>query len=96
MTYSIAMLLILVAMVFALLRAMLGPSVYDRILALNSFGTLAALMIAVYVFVMEQPDFLDIALLYVLINFIGPIAVLRFLERGAFSDAQGEEAGARE
>ena len=96
MTYSIAMLLILVAMVFALLRAMLGPSVYDRILALNSFGTLAALMIAVYVFVMEQPDFLDIALLYVLINFIGPIAVLRFLERGAFSDAQGDEVGARE
>ena len=96
MTYSIAMLLILVAMVFALLRAMLGPSVYDRILALNSFGTLAALMIAVYVFVMEQPDFLVIALLYVLINFIGPIAVLRFLERGAFSDAQGDEVGARE
>ena len=94
MTLSITAFLVVVAMVLALLRAVLGPTVYDRILALNSFGTLAALMIALVVFVMERPDFLDIALLYVLINFIGPIAILRFFEYGDFSDAAEGEAKA--
>ena len=95
MTLSITTVLIVAAMVLALVRATRGPTVYDRILALNSFGTLAALMIALMVFMMDQPDFLDIALLYVLINFIGPIAVLRFFEKGGFDDAPGA-AGARE
>jgi multicomponent Na+:H+ antiporter subunit F len=92
MILSTTTVLIVVAMVLALLRAMLGPTVYDRILALNSFGTLAALMIAVVVFFLGSPDFLDIALLYVLINFIGPIAILRFFERGTFDDTTPEQA----
>ncbi len=95
MTLSVTTVLIVAAMVLALVRAARGPTVYDRILALNSFGTLAALMIALMVFMMDQPDFLDIALLYVLINFIGPIAVLRFFEKGGFDDATGS-ATARE
>ena len=71
---------ILVAMALALTRALLGPTVYDRILAVNTFGTKTVLLVAVFGYLTERPDFLDISLLYALINFIGTIAVLKFFE----------------
>ncbi len=77
-----ATLAILVTMGLALARALLGPSVYDRVLAVNSFGTKTVLLIAVFGFLTGRPDFLDIALIYALINFIGTIAVLKFLKYG--------------
>ncbi len=73
---------ILITMLLALLRAFIGPTLYDRILAVNMFGTKTVLMIAVLGFLMGRPDFLDIALLYALINFIGTIAVLKFFRYG--------------
>ena len=73
---------ILVAMLLALGRALLGPSLYDRILAVNTFGTITVLFIAVFGFLTERPEFLDIALVYALINFITTIAVLKFSEYG--------------
>ncbi len=73
---------ILVAMSMAMARALLGPTVYDRILAVNMFGTNTVLVIAVFGFMTGRPDFLDIALLYALINFIGTIAVLKFIHFG--------------
>jgi multicomponent Na+:H+ antiporter subunit F len=60
-------------------RAFKGPTVYDRILAANLFGTLTMLLIAVYGFLTERPDFLDVALVYALINFVGTIAVSKFV-----------------
>ena len=66
----------------ALVRAFLGPSVYDRVLAVNAVGTMTVLLIAALGFLSERPDFLDIALVYALINFIGTIAVLRYIRRG--------------
>ena len=82
--FAAAALAILATMVLALVRALLGPSVYDRILAVNMFGTKTVLIIAVYGFMTGRPDFLDIALVYALINFIGIIAVLRFVRYGNF------------
>lgn len=79
--FAAAALGILVVMGLALLRACVGPTVYDRILAVNMFGTKTVLLIAVYGFLTGRPDFLDIALAYALINFIGIIAVLKFVER---------------
>ena len=67
-------------MFIALIRAILGPTIYDRILAVNMFGTKTVLLIAVLGFLMGRPDFLDIALVYALTNFIGIISVLRFFE----------------
>ncbi len=75
-----AALAILVAMGLALARAMLGPTLYDRILAVNTFGTKTVLLIALLGFLDKRPEFLDIALVYTLINFIAMIAVLRFFE----------------
>jgi multicomponent Na+:H+ antiporter subunit F len=73
---------VLVCMGLALARALLGPTVYDRILAVNVFGTLTVLIIAVLGFMAGRPDFLDIALVYALINFISTIAVLKFVRYG--------------
>lgn len=69
---------LLVAMAMALVRAFGGPSLYDRVLAVNSFGTKTVLLIAVLGFLAGRPEFLDIALLYALVNFIGTLAVLKF------------------
>ncbi|MBS1269863.1 MAG: hypothetical protein MAG794_00815 [Gammaproteobacteria bacterium] len=73
---------ILITMVLTLYRGMRGPTLYDRLLAVNSFGTKTVLIIAVYGFFSGRPDFLDIAFVYALINFISTIAVLKFFEYG--------------
>jgi len=78
--FIVATLALLVAMLLTLVRALLGPTIFDRILAVNSFGTKTVLLIAVYGFLMGRPDFVDIALVYSLINYIGTIAVLKFFE----------------
>lgn len=71
---------LLITMALTLVRALLGPTLFDRLLAVNSFGTKTVLLIAVYGFMTGRPDFLDIALVYALINFVGTIAVLKFFE----------------
>ena len=67
----------LVVMVLSLIRGYMGPTLYDRILALNMFGTKTVLLIALLGFLMGRPEFLDIAIVYALINFISVIAVLQ-------------------
>ena len=71
---------LLVTMALTLWRTLLGPSLFDRLLAVNSFGTKTVLLISVYGFMTGRPDFLDIGLVYALINFLGTIAVLKFFE----------------
>lgn len=71
---------IFVTMAIALTRALLGPTVYDRVLAMNMFGTKTVLLLAVVAFLFGRPDFLDLALAYALINFIGVLAVLHFVQ----------------
>ena len=84
---------ILVAMGLALVRALLGPTVYDRVLAVNTFGTKTVLLIAALGFLTSRPEFLDLALVYALINFIGTIAVLKFFEYGDLGRQRRVEAG---
>lgn len=71
---------LLVVMAMALIRAFKGPTLYDRILAVNNFGTKTVLLLAIIDFIAGRPDFLDIAIVYALINFISIIGVLRFFE----------------
>ena len=80
--FSAATLAILISMLLVLVRALKGPTVYDRILAINSFGTQTVLLISVYGFLTGRPEFLDIALVYALISFIGIIAVSKFVRFG--------------
>ena len=82
---------ILVTMVLAIARAIRGPTVYDRLLAVNMFGTKTALLLAVIAFLFGRADFLDLALAYALINLVGVLAVLEFFQNRI--DANGDASG---
>jgi multicomponent Na+:H+ antiporter subunit F len=84
----------LVTMGLALIRAVLGPSVYDRVLAVNMFGTKTVLLLSVIAFLYGRPDFLDLALAYALINFIGILAVLEFFRNRALRRSTERDEGA--
>jgi len=88
--FTAAAIAILVTMALAIIRALIGPTVYDRILAVNMFGTKTVLIIAVIAFLTGRSDLLDIAIVYALINFISIVAVLKFFEYGDFSRGSGE------
>lgn len=76
--FTAATMAVSITMALILIRAFLGPTVYDRVLAVNAFGTVTVLIIGLIGFLTERPEFLDIALLYALINFVGTIAILKF------------------
>jgi multicomponent Na+:H+ antiporter subunit F len=90
MIFAVVSVAILVTMVLAVVRALRGPSVYDRLLAVNMFGTKTALLLAVVAFLFGRADFLDLALAYALINLVGVLAVLEFFQNR--SDADRENA----
>jgi len=71
------------ALLFA--RAVLGPTVFDRLLAANATGTMAMLLLAVLGFLNGRPDFLDLALVYGMLNIVGTIAVLKFFRFGSLA-----------
>jgi len=91
MMFAVAAIAVLVTMALALIRALKGPSVYDRILAVNSFGTLTVILISVHGFLAGRPEFLDLALVYALINFIGTIAVTKFVTFSDMGHGGGQE-----
>lgn len=76
---------ILVSMGLLLGRLLGGPTLYDRLLALNSFGTKTVLFLCVFCFVIGRPDGVDIAILYALMNFIATIAVLKYFAYSALN-----------
>jgi multicomponent Na+:H+ antiporter subunit F len=76
--FEVCLATLLLSVIILLYRIYLGPTLYDRVIAVNSVGTLAVLIIGVVGFLTQRPDFLDIALLYALMKFIGTIAVLKF------------------
>jgi multicomponent Na+:H+ antiporter subunit F len=80
---------VLITMALALVRAAKGPTVWDRVLAVNTMGTMTVLLIAVLGFLTGRPEWLDLALIYALMNFIGTLAVLKFAKFGDL--AQGED-----
>jgi len=80
--FAAAMVGILVTMFLALVAAVRGPTVFDRILAINMFGTKTVLLIAVSGFLMGRPEWMDLALVYALVNFVGMVAVLKFVRFG--------------
>ena len=96
MMYGMAIIAILITIALALARAFLGPTVYDRITAVNMVGTKTVLLIAILAFVTGRHDLLDIALVYALINFIGVVAVLKLVEQGNFYTAGESTEEAKE
>jgi len=90
--FTLATVAILLTMSMALVRAFRGPTVFDRVQAVNMMGTKTVLLIAVSGFLAGRPAWLDLAILYALMNFIGMLALLRFSRFGSLS-GDGEEQG---
>lgn len=86
MMFAVAIIAVFIAMALVLVRLFGGPTLYDRVIAVNSFGTHTVLLIGLIGFLTKRPDFLDIALLYALINFVGTIAILKFFRYRAIGD----------
>jgi len=84
---AVATVALLMGLVLLLTRALIGPTLYDRVLAVNSFGTKTVVLLGLLGFVMGRPDFLDIALTYALINFVSTIAILKFFRYRSFQVA---------
>jgi multicomponent Na+:H+ antiporter subunit F len=89
--FIIVSIVILVAIALGLVRAFRGPTLFDRVLAANMIGTLTVLMVAVLGFMTGRPEFLDIALVYVLISFVSTIAVLRVVTLRTGAAAAGKK-----
>ena len=85
---------LLVALALALARAALGPTVFDRVQAANTVGTLAMLLLAAFGFLSGRPEFLDLAIVYALLNVLGTFAVLKFFRHGDLGYS-ADEAGDR-
>jgi len=88
--FAAAMVALLVVTGMVMVRALIGPTVFDRILAVNTVGTLTVVLIAVYGFLSGRPEFLDIALVYALINFIATVAVTKFTKYSALGHPTGQ------
>ena len=91
MMFAATTIALLVALALALARAVLGPTVFDRVQAANTIGTLAMLLLAAIGFLSSRPEFLDLVLVYGLLNVLGTIAVLKFFRHGDLGYS-GDEA----
>jgi multicomponent Na+:H+ antiporter subunit F len=88
--FATASVAVLITLTLVLVRAALGPTVFDRVQAANTVGTCALMLLALIGFLTGRPEFLDLAIVYGLLNVIGTIAVLKYFRYGGLGDA-GEE-----
>lgn len=89
------MIAVLVAASLMLVRALKGPTVFDRLVAANSIGNAAIVILALFGFLDGRPAFLDIAITYALLNIIGVFAVLKFFRYGPLGYGVDDEEEAR-
>ncbi len=81
--FNISAIILLLLTFLCLTRAALGPTVADRVAAINVIGTKTMVLIALVSFIFGQEFFLDVALVYALIAFVMTIGVAKYLEKGA-------------
>lgn len=91
MIFSAAAVAVLVTMCMAMIRALRGPTVFDRVLAVNMFGTKTVLLICLLGFVVGRPEFMDLAIVYALMNFIGTLTILKYFQYGDLATTQVAE-----
>lgn len=90
--FTAAVFAVMFAFIVAVIRALRGPTVFDRLLAANSIGTASILLLALFGFITDRPEFLDIGITYCLLNLIGTLAVLKFFRYGDLGHSGSEEA----
>lgn len=90
MMFTVAAVAIMVAIGMVIVRVLKGPTIFDRVIAANSIGTLSVLLLAVMGYVFGRPEFIDLAITYALLNVIGTIAVLKFFRYGDLGAGEDE------
>lgn len=95
MMFAVAALALLVTLALVLVRVAWGPTLFDRALGANSVGTVAMLLLAVLGFIDGRPEFLDLAIVYGLLNVIGTVAVLKYFRQGDLGDPGIDEEAAK-
>lgn len=88
--FSITAIALLLSIGFALYRLLKGPSIFDRIVSANSIGTLSVLLLAIVGYVFGRPEFIDLAIIYALLNVIGTIAILKYFRHGDLGKTDDE------
>ncbi|MEM7743557.1 MAG: monovalent cation/H+ antiporter complex subunit F [Pseudomonadota bacterium] len=93
--FTAAIIGVLAALSLAVVRALLGPTAFDRLLAANAIGTFAIMLLALFGFLTGRPEFLDLGITYALLNMIGTLAVLKFFRYGAlgYDHREGDREG---
>lgn len=89
--FIVAAIAVLITLALAVVRALAGPTVFDRLVAANAVGNGAILLVAVFGFLTDRPEFLDMGILYAMLNIVGTIAVLKYFRFGDLSHSGGEE-----
>ena len=91
----IGLLILIVSMVLVVIRLVRGPQTADRIVALDLFCVLVVAFLALFAIFARQASFLDVAIAYALVAFLGTVAFARFLERSiAKRTSQSKSEGA--
>ena len=88
MMFLAALIACAISGIIILIRIVLGKTTFDRVLAINSLGTIIVIGIALHGFYSDRPEFLDIAIVYALINFIGTVAVLKLFSTGSLGETK--------
>jgi multicomponent Na+:H+ antiporter subunit F len=70
------------AIFLCLLRVLKGPTAPDRAVALDTMATITTALLVLLGFIFERYVYLDVALVYAVLTFIGSVAIARFLEKG--------------
>lgn len=89
--FTAAALAVIAALVLVVIRVLRGPTLFDRVLAANSVGSLAIIFLAVLGFLNGRPEWLDIAITYGVLNLIGTLAILKFFRHGDLAHDAGED-----
>ena len=89
--FTAAALAVIAALVLVVVRVLRGPTLFDRVLAANSVGSLATIFLAVLGFLNGRPEWLDIAITYGVLNLIGTLAILKFFRHGDLAHDAGED-----
>ena len=90
MIFNLIIFIISISLILSLYRALVGPTLFDRLLAANIIGTTTVLFLVIYGFLSGRTDFLDIAITYILLNLIGTFAVLKYFRYGTLSHGEEE------
>jgi len=80
--FEVTTLLILLSFSLTIVSIIRGPTVYDRIISANSFGTLIVLFLSIIGYLFGRPEFIDLAIIYAILNVIGAVAILKYFRQG--------------